>query len=885
MGAGIEGRLRSVRAIVSRLRGVFGVRAWDDDFAREVESHLQLHVDDLVRAGLSKAEARRRAHLALGGAEQTREAYRDQKGIPMIDNFLRDLRHGARGLRRNKTFALAATAVLGLGVGTCTAMFSLVNALILRPLPFAEPERLVWIENNLGARSGLSERTSRADVMRAWQSESRTFASVAGYNAFSDYSRLTLTRNGEAETLRGFMVTRNFLETLGVTPVLGRNFSDEEGATNGPPALILAFDFWQRRLSGDTSIIGRSLSINGRPSLVVGVLPSSFDFDSTFTPGSQVDVLSIQPLNDATAQWGNTLFGVGRLRPGVTLDEARSELSVINEGLQKALARNLGAVVTPLDDAVRGRFRRPFAALGGAVLFVLAIACMNLSNLLLTRVNARRQEFDIRLTLGARRAHLIRQAMTESLLLAFAGSLVGVPFAMVATGFLSRMQAFGVPLLQNVTVDPAALAVSLILTTLAGAACGLLPALYLSREGAATLRTSAHQQTAGRSWTLARNGLIVGDVALACVLLAGAGLLVRSFESLLRVDVGFDPQHAIAWRIDPQREFKSGGDVEVYLGELARRVAALPGVEAVGLSDTLPLGRNRSWDAGAAGEQYPPGESPLAYPRLVDPGYLSAMRIPLVAGRGFDPSFDSRAPRGVIINETLARRLWPGRDPLGRQIDTGDKWTVIGVAGDVRHGSLESAGESEMYFDYRQNGDWNAMELVVRSRTPPERLIPMVRSALESFDPALPRREFRELEQLIDDAVASRRLITNLLGLFSGLALLLAAIGLYGLVAYSVTQRLPEIGVRMAIGATRADVLRLVLRGGLQLVALGIALGLVAASVLTGLLRGYLYGISPRDPLTFSAITVLLSTVALLACLLPAMRATRVDPMAVLRLE
>jgi putative ABC transport system permease protein len=798
--------------------------------------------------------------------------------------MLADLKFALRQLGKAPGFAFVAIATLALGIGACTAMFSIANAVLLKPLPFREPERLVWIENVFGG--GLSERTTRVDLFNEWRGQSKSFESLAAYFAFFDYGRLTLTGAGEPERLRGVGVSDNFLPTLGVPLLRGRNFTSEECAWQGPGAAILSHTFWQRRFGGDPSVVGRTLTLNNRPTTVVGVLPETFDFDSIFSPGSEVELLTPFPLTPETARWGHTLFAIGRLRPGVAPGQAQAELAVISERLWKVLNGKDGALVRPLGSALRGKFRGAFLLLAGAVACVLAIACVNLSNLLLARGNVRRQEFGVRVALGARRRHLVQQTLTESLLLALAGSLVAVPLAMWATRALARLQTFGVPLLQDARVDPAALAVTVALTTLAGIACGVLPALNLSRSGQSqALHDATHQRSAGRSTTAARNTLVVAEVALACVLLVGAGLLFRSFNALLQVNLGFQPQHAMAWRVDTPRRFENGAEVEQYFGGALRRVASLPGVLGVGLSDTLPLGRNRTWGAGAVGVQYPEGQYPLAYPRIVDPHYMQVMQIPLVAGRFFDEDHNPQAEKAVIINESLARELWPGGDPLGRKINVNGESTVVGVVANVRHAALEDAGGNEMYLDYRQTGDWSGMEMVVRSSRPPQSLVPEVRAALSAYDPSLPNGEFYELERLVDNAVGPRRLVTRLLGFFSALALTLASLGLYGVIAYSVTQRRQEIGIRMAVGAQRADVLRLVLSGGLKLVTLGVVLGLAGAFALTRLLQGLLFGVTAHDPLVFIGNAGLLLVVATLACALPALRASRVDPMATLRAD
>ncbi len=610
----------------------------------------------------------------------------------------------------------------------------------------------------------------------------------------------------------------------------------------------------------------------------------SFDFDSIFSPGNEIDLLTPFPISPETARWGNTLFGIGRLKPGVTVDQAQADLRVVSQQFKQSISYvgTLGARVTPLDDALRGGFRTAFFVLTGAVACVLAIACVNLSNLLLARVNGRRQEFAVRTAIGARRSHLIQQALTESLLLAVGGSLIGIPLAIWATRALARLQTFGVPLLGNTSVDPMALAVTIGLTALAGIACGVLPALHLA-SGQGGLQHGTHQRSAGRSSAFARNALVVVEVAMACVLLVGAGLLIRSFGALMRVDLGFQPEHAMAWRVDSPRAFNSLADANAYLDGVVRSVAAIPGVDAVGLSDVLPLGRNRTWGIRAKGVDYQPGQAPSVFPRIVDEHYLQAMQIPLRAGRFFDARDTAASEKAVIINESLARRLWPDRDAVGQIITQGGGTTVIGVVGNVRHGSLEEAGGNEMYLHYRQTGDWSGMEMVVRSARPAAALVPEVRTALAAYDPSLPNGEFYELGRLVDNAVAPRRLTTGMLGVFSGLALALAAIGLYGVIAYSVAQRTQEIGIRMAIGAGRRDVLQLILVGGLRLVALGVVLGLAGSLLLTRVLRSLLYGVTAHDPVVFAANAALLILVATVACVLPAIRATRVNPIVALR--
>jgi putative ABC transport system permease protein len=801
--------------------------------------------------------------------------------------MLSDLRFAVRQLARSPGFAFVAIATLAIGIGACTAMFSIVNAVLLKPLPFREPDRLVWIENNQG--EGLSARTTRVDTFNGWREQNKSFDSLAAYFAFFDYGRLTLTGAGTPERLRGVGISDNLLPTLGVSLLRGRNFTAEECKFNAPGAVILSYRFWMAHFAGDPAVVGRSITLNNSPATIVGILPPTFDFASIFSPGNEIELITPFPLTPETANYGNTLFGIGRLKPGVSLQQAQSELAVISQRLLQTTLKNVGdfgAVTRPLNDALRGKFRAPFDVLTGAVACVLAIACVNLSNLLLARINMRRQEFAVRIAVGARPRHLAQQTLTESLLLACAGSALGVPMAMWATGFLARLQTFGVPLLQGAAVDPLALAVTIGLTLLAGVACGILPAMHLTRAHQSQgLQNATHQRSAGHSATFARDALIVGEVALACMLLVGAGLLVRSFDELLQVNLGFQPQHAMAWRIDPPRSFNSFSEFTTYVDGVVERVSALPGVEAVGLSDTLPLGRNRTWGAGAVGVQYPDGKYPSADPRIIDRHYLQAMQVPLVEGRFFDERDTNASPKVVVINQALAHELWPHQSALGQKIAVNGESTVIGVVANIRNSSLEEAGGNEMFLDFTQSSDWSAIEMVVRSPRAPASLVPEVRTALVKFDPAMPNGEYYPLEQLVDDAVAPRRLITQMLGFFSALALILAALGLYGVISYSVGQRTQEIGIRMAIGAQRRDVLELVLYNGLKLIALGVVIGLAGAFGLTRVLQSLLFGVTAHDPLVFIGNAFLLVLVGAAACVIPSLRATRIDPIIALRAE
>jgi len=799
---------------------------------------------------------------------------------------MNDLKFAFRQLLTKPGFTVVAVLTLALGIGACTAMFSLVHAVLLRPLPFRDSDRLVWIEN-VGS-GGLSARTTRVDNFLEWHKQNTSFEDLAGYFAFFDYTRYTLIGSGEPSRLRGVGVSKNFLEILGVQPLLGRGFTDEECVWNGRKAALLSHAFWRQHFAGDPQVVGRSITLNGDPTEIVGVLPPSFDFDSVFAPGTEVELLLPFPLVEETARWGNTLFAIGRLKPSATIRQAQAEFEVISRQVASAHPERggFGARMSSLETSIRGAFRQSLFMLFAAVGCVLLIACVNLSNLLLARANARRKEFAVRVALGATRWHLIRQTLTESLLLAFGGCLIGVPLAFLATAGLSRLRTFSIPLLQSTSVDATVLGFTVAMTGLAGLVCGTLPALQLARGSMQQrLNDAGARGTGGAAAALTRKGLVISEIAVACVLLVGAGLLIQSFGKLLDVNLGFQPKRAVSWRVDPTRSFNSVAEGNRYYDALIERVAAIPGVESAGLSDTLPLGRNRTWGAGAKGVSYPPGEYPIAFPRIVDHRYLQTMQIPLRAGRYFDARDTGESEKVIVINETMARRLWPDRDAIGQIVNVNGESRVIGVVGDVRHGTLEEASGAEMYLNFRQTGDWNAVELVVRATRPAGSLVPDVRSAMKAFDANLPATEFTTLEQIVDHAVAPRKLITNLLAAFSSLALVLAAIGLYGVIAYSVSQRTREIGVRMAVGAQRGDVLRLVVGEGFKVAAVGVVLGLIAARLAAHVLDSLLFGVAATDPLIFAINAVILVAVALLASAIPARRAAQVDPMVALRHE
>jgi predicted permease len=800
--------------------------------------------------------------------------------------LLQDLRYALRALRRDLGFFLFAALIVGLGIGATTAVFSVMNPLLLKPLPFEHPEDLVWVANQ--RTGGMSSRTSRTSNLRDFRAMNESFEALTGYFAFFEYESYNLTGDGPPERLVGVGVAQDFLPTLGIDLLAGRNFVEEESVWDGRPAVILTHGFWTRRYAGDPGMVGRTVVLNDEPNEVVGVLPPDFDFASIFTPGSRVDFLYPFPISDETDRWGNTMAMIGRLKPGATVESAQAELDLIVAQLQEAQPDRWGldAAVDPLQDQISGSVRSAMFLLAAAAATVMLIACANLSNLLLARGPGRRKEMAIRSALGASRNRLTRQLIFESLILALSGGAIGVAVAFGATALVAGTSALKIPMLHSVSVDGSTLLFSFCVSLAAGLIIGVVPAFQMARgREAEAMNDSSRGSSEGRRSTALREGLVVAEVALSCVLLVGGGLLLRSFAEVMDVNLGYEPAGAMSWRVDTDADFESLAAANAYYDRLLANVQAVPGVQAVGLSDCLPLGRNRTWGIRALGMVYEEGRNPSVFPRIIDHRYLQTMEIPLRSGRYFtaDDTDDTRPV--VVVNETAAREIFPDREALGGIIlMSGREWDVVGIVGDVRHQALEQGSGGEIYIPMTQTG-WPTLEMVVRSSLPPETLVPGVRAALQSTDPTLPTGDFHTLESVVNQSVSPRRFTLILLGTFAGTALLLAALGIYSVLSYSVSRRVPEIGIRMALGESSGQVLGRVVGRTMALAGIGILIGGVGSFVASRFIASLLYGIQPTDPLTFGGMVAILLSAAGLAGFLPARRASRTDPMAALRVE
>ncbi len=810
-------------------------------------------------------------------------------GTPLLENIQRDVRYAVRTLWRDAGFALFAILIVGLGVGASCTIFSVVNTLLIRPLPFREPGRLVWIANHQDETNDMSGKTSQTDYLLDMRMKNQSYEDLAAYYAFYGLGDAKLIGDGQPERLTSVPVTQNFFSLLGVEPQMGRQFTAEECKQNGPRVTLLSDGLWRRKFAADRNIVGRALSFDGGPVTVVGVLPATFDFSTVFTPGSRVDMFEPLPLSPEINRQGNTVAIIGRLKPGVSVQSARAETAVLGKLLkQEHKERNdFEPKVSGLAEHVSGRLRPTLVVLACAGGGVMLIVCANLSNLLLARGAGRQKEIAIRAALGAGRGRLIGQMLTESLVLSWCGAALGLLLASVGTRALAHLTSVSIPLLSDVRIDARVLGFTLLAALLTGLLFGLVPALQVQDlKLHDTLKDSNRGSSQGRGHLWIRGALVVSEIGLACVLLVGAGLLIRSFLRVLDVNMGFRPERAAALRIDPNSSYKTPEQKNSYYTEALHRVMDVPGIEGAGLSDSLPLGHNRSWGIAAKGVQYTPENYPGdGFPRIISDGYFHAMGIPLRAGRDFTERDTKGSLNVIILNETCARNLWPGEDPIGKIVAEDVDRTVVGVVGDVHHMALEEGSGNEFYIPMRQTQDYGTVDLVVRTSMPTTELASRLREALRPIEPDLPTANLRTLQTMVDRAVSPRRFVVWLLGGFAGFALVLASLGIYAVISYSVSQRTQEIGIRMALGASAEALQRSILFETLGLAGIGMVVGVAASWVLARTLSGLLFGVTSSDPVTFVGMLVVLTAVAAIAGYLPARRASRIDPMSALRMS
>jgi len=805
-----------------------------------------------------------------------------------------DLTHSLRRALRAPGFAAAAVLTLALGIGANTAIFSVVRTVLLQPLPYGNPDRLVmvWGALDRGETTWLS-----GPEVRSYVEDTRVFSSVASYTSGS----ANLTGGQEPERVALAAVSPNLFQTLGVPPHAGRAFTGSDTAALIADHVVLGHGLWQRRFGGSSDIIGQTIQVNGEGRLVIGVMPESFRLPLEFNSDRPSEIWV--PLDERSANltsWGNhSLIGVARLADGLTERNATSAMRALEEQWVRdgnwSNRDGAGRAAIPLHDLVLGDVRYALWVLLGAVGVILLIACANVANLMLARSDERHREVAVRAALGASRARIVRQLLTESTLLAAAGGVLGAGLAWVGMRLMLAVRPEGVPRLADATIDGAVLAFTAVLTIATGALFGLAPALQLSKPDLnRSLKEGGRGGTVGRGRQRFRDGLVVVQMAFSVVLLIGAALLIRSFVELRRIDLGFDERNALTVRTTLMpAAYPNGKDVVAFIETLRQRLALLPGVRSVGATRLLPLtGTIGDWSITIDGRPRAQGENPNGDWQVVTPGYFETMGMRLVRGRFFAETDDADAPITAVINETMANRYWPGDDAIGKRYHLGTNprpWiTVVGIVGQVRHNALTESARAEMYVPH---GQWSAagagvpraMTFVVRTDASPLAVLPYVRETVRSMDPSLPLADVRTLEDVARSALAQARFTTTLLALFATLALALAAIGIYGVVALVVTRRQQEIGVRMALGARPAVILGMILRRGMALAGAGMVVGIVAAALVTGVVSSMLYGVTRFDPMTFAVVPLLLAGVALLACLIPARRAARLDPVEALR--
>jgi predicted permease len=871
--------MRTLRGWLLRLGGMFGKERRERELAAEMESHLQMHIEDNLRSGMSPEKARREALMKLGGIEQTKENYRDRRSLPLLESLLQDLRFGARMLRKSPGFTAVTVLTLALGIGANTAIFSVINGVLLSPLPYKDAKQLVVIKEN----------DSPPNVMDI-QRQVRAFSQGGGINV----EKMDYTGGTEPVQVRVGRINAAFFETLGVQPMLGRIISPGEDVQGGPRLAMVSNHFWQNYLSSDPHAVGDTIHLGGNSYTVIGVMPASFA-----PPAEHADVFVSLWVSDpsAAADRGvHYMHTYWRLKAGVTLAQAQTDMAAIDRRLAEeypAEEKERKRQLVPLHEWLVGDVRSALLVLFGAVGLVLLIACANFASLLMVRAFAGRQELVIRAALGAGRGRLIRKTLTENVLLSVLGGAAGLLFAQWGTSMLLALRPEKLARLSGIHMDTRVLLFVLVVSVLTGIVFGMAPVWIAARADVSeALKESGRSTTAGHR---IRNILVTSELALALVLLVGAGLLIKGFSRLRSMNPGFNPANVMTMYLQlPATRYSDIPKQTQFRRELLSRLDSLPGVQAAMVTD-IPLGGNYV-DHGFVIDGHPSvavGGEPDVQTLSVMGDYFRVMQIPLRAGRDFTPLDREGQPLVAIVNEEMVREFFPHENPIGVRIrwarDTGPpRWmTVIGVVGDVKHSGLNQPTDPAMYTPFSQSDEaWRRfMTLAIRARDASPGLVEEVKKQIWSVDGQIPVGDVHAMDELIAVSLAQQRFNMLLLGLFAALALILAAVGIYGAMAYAVNQRTHEIGIRTALGAQRRDVLRLVMRDGAKIALFGIASGIAGALALTRLMSSLLFEVKPTDPATFAGVAILLTLVALAACYIPARRAMRVDPMVALRYE
>jgi predicted permease len=854
----------------------------------ELGSSVEILMEEKMKEGLSHSEARRQALLELGGVEQVKEEVRGIRAGRLLEDFAKDVRYALRTLAKSPGFTAVAVLTLALGIGANTAIFSVANAALLRPLPYKDADRLVMLWSTK-PREGWRGQASPLDFI-AWRQESHSFDSLAAIRPYS----FTLTGRGEPVKLFGGAISAGFFETLGIAPQLGRTFTPAECRPGADRVALIGRGLWQESLGSNPGVIGRSIRLNDELFTVIGVMPDALQF-----PVDGLKVWVPLALNESRPDDRHNLFVVGRLKEKRSVGEAQVGVATIAARLEREFPQSHAgyrAAVIPLRESFAGSVRPALRVLFGAVALVLLIACANVASLLLARASARTWELGLRAALGATQWRLTRSMLVESVLLALAGGALGVALAGWGVQLLLASVPAGLPLpsyLRTITVDSHVVGFTLVLSLMTGVLFGVLPALRASRvDPNTTLKEGEGRTTAGLHQGRLRSTLIVAELALTIILLVGAGLLMQTAVRLQRTDPGLRPDHVLVMDVSlPAAGYHEPQQKVAFYRETLERVRALPGVRQAGLVNDLPMRGWTSFNFTIEGRPAPPpGEVPEALERVVSPGYFQAMAIPLLRGRTFSDNDGPTTPPVAMVNQALVNRYLRGVDPVGHRIRPGGPessapwYRIVGVVGDVRQLGIDAGPKPEFYKLYAQD-PWPEMTLAVRTESDPMGLAVAVKEQIWTADPNLPIFGVARMTQVLSDSLWPSRILASLEGTFAILALIMASVGLYGVISQAVTLRQHEFGVRLALGAEPAQILRLVLSQGLKLILVGLGIGLLGAAALTRSLSALLHQVSPTDPWTFAPVSLLLTVVGLTACWLPARRAAQVDPMVALRNE
>ena len=884
--------MRWVQKLSTLLRSLFRRNAVEQELSSELRFHIERQVQENVSAGMTPQEARRTAMRDFGGVEKFKEECRDTRRANYVENLLQDIRYGLRMLRKSPSFTFFAVGVLALGIAANSAIFSIADDVLLRPLPYRDANRLVMVWEDSSA-FGFPKDTPAPGNFADWRARNQVFEDMAALS-YSGY--FNLTGSGTPEALEGRSVTANLFSVLGVSPALGRDFRPEDDVPGAFSVAILSHGLWLRRFGGDPNIVGKDILLNHEKCTIIGVIKRGLPF-----PDRETELwVPIRFTKEDLANHGSHyLQVVARLKTGVLLKAANADLSVIAKQLEKEHPESnakVGAFAVSLREEVAGDVRPAILMLVGAVCFVLLIACANVANLVLSRATGRRRELAMRLALGATRVRIIQQMLTESILLAVFAGAAGLLLSVWCTKFLATLIPDGIAPMTGTGVDGRVLLFTLAVSLATGILFGIIPASRVSQFRLAhSLQQGGGRGGVGAGGHKLRNALVICEVALAIVLLAGAALLIRSLQNLYHLDPGFRADHVLVMRTSlPFPKYEDFARRTSFYDQVLAKVERLPGVVAAGYTTWVPL---TNW-GGATGitiEGKPepaPGNLLIPNIRIISKDYMRTLRMKLIEGRLLERSDAAGTLPVALINQTMAKNYWAGENPIGKRFKRGaykenSPWiTVVGIVGDVHQAGLDRPARAEMYLPYQQlDFGYDPEYLAVRTSGDPMALAEIVRQQIWSVDKEQPVAGVMPLEDLVDENLASRKMQASLLGGFAGLALLLVTLGIYAVLSFAVSQRTQEIGVRVALGAQPGDVLRMIFSQGFRLFLIGAAIGLVAAFALSRAMEHLLYGVSAYDPVSFAGVTILLAAVALLACYIPARRATRVDPLVALRYE